>query len=121
MLHGRDPGTDELSASKKYTLSVRPALFALRTKTSVAYEAVCALREFADVRAVTSPFKSKHWANERERWLMRQMGFKRDEIQDVYGEIGLNYKGADAKLREVFGKDQVTMFELAGIVGKHLG
>ena len=28
---------------------------------------------------------------------------------------------ADAKLREVFGKDQITMFELAGIVGKHLG
>jgi DNA topoisomerase-3 len=27
---------------------------------------------------------------------------------------------ADAKLKPVFGKDQVTMFELAGIVGKHL-
>jgi DNA topoisomerase-3 len=27
---------------------------------------------------------------------------------------------ADAKLREVFGKDSVTMFELAGVVGKHL-
>jgi DNA topoisomerase-3 len=26
----------------------------------------------------------------------------------------------DAKLLAVFGKDQVTMFELAGIVGKHL-
>ncbi|RAR84366.1 DNA topoisomerase-3 [Paracidovorax anthurii] len=28
---------------------------------------------------------------------------------------------ADAKLREVFGKDSVGMFELAGILGKHLG
>ncbi len=28
---------------------------------------------------------------------------------------------ADAKLLAVFGKPQVTMFELAGIVGKHLG
>ena len=27
---------------------------------------------------------------------------------------------ADAKLLPVFGKPQVTMFELAGIVGKHL-
>ena len=27
---------------------------------------------------------------------------------------------ADAKLLAVFGKPQVTMFELAGIVGKHL-
>ena len=26
----------------------------------------------------------------------------------------------DKKLKEVFGKDQVTMFELAGILGKHL-
>ena len=27
---------------------------------------------------------------------------------------------ADAKLKPVFGKDQVNMFELAGIVGKHV-
>lgn len=27
---------------------------------------------------------------------------------------------ADAKLNKVFGKDEVTMFELTGILGKHL-
>jgi upstream activation factor subunit UAF30 len=27
---------------------------------------------------------------------------------------------ADAKLMKVFGKDEVTMFELTGILGKHL-
>ena len=27
---------------------------------------------------------------------------------------------ADAKLRAVFGKDEVTMFEMTGLVGKHL-
>lgn len=27
---------------------------------------------------------------------------------------------ADAKLRAVFGKDEVTMFELTGLLGKHL-
>lgn len=27
---------------------------------------------------------------------------------------------ADAKLKEVFGKDEVTMFELTGLIGKHL-
>ena len=27
---------------------------------------------------------------------------------------------ADGKLQAVFGKDQATMFELAGIIGKHL-
>jgi chromatin remodeling complex protein RSC6 len=27
---------------------------------------------------------------------------------------------ADAKLKTVFGKDEVTMFEMTGLVGKHL-
>lgn len=27
---------------------------------------------------------------------------------------------ADAKLKKVFGKDEVTMFELTGLLGKHL-
>lgn len=27
---------------------------------------------------------------------------------------------ADAKLKSVFGKDEVTMFEMTGLVGKHL-
>ncbi len=27
---------------------------------------------------------------------------------------------ADAKLKEVFGKEEVTMFELTGLLGKHL-
>ena len=27
---------------------------------------------------------------------------------------------ADARLQKVFGKPQVTMFELAGLIGKHL-
>lgn len=28
---------------------------------------------------------------------------------------------ADAKLKPVFGKDRVTMFEIAGLLGAHLG
>ena len=27
---------------------------------------------------------------------------------------------ADAKLKELFGKSQVSMFELAGLIGKHV-
>jgi DNA topoisomerase-3 len=38
-------------------------------------------------------------------------------LQDAADKRAIN---ADAKLRPVFGKDKVTMFELAGIVGKHL-
>jgi len=42
---------------------------------------------------------------------------KANGLQDAKDKRSIN---ADAKLRPVFGKDQVTMFELAGIVGKHL-
>jgi DNA topoisomerase-3 len=38
-------------------------------------------------------------------------------LQDAQNKRAIN---ADAKLMEVFGKPQATMFELAGIVGKHL-
>jgi DNA topoisomerase-3 len=38
-------------------------------------------------------------------------------LQDAKDKRSIN---ADAKLLAVFGKPQVTMFELAGIVGKHL-
>jgi DNA topoisomerase-3 len=42
---------------------------------------------------------------------------KVNQLQDATNKRAIN---ADAKLLAVFGKPQVTMFELAGIVGKHL-
>ena len=42
---------------------------------------------------------------------------KAEGLQDAANKRAIN---ADAKLLPVFGKAQVTMFELAGIVGKHL-
>ena len=42
---------------------------------------------------------------------------KAENLQDSANKRNIN---ADAKLLPVFGKPQVTMFELAGIVGKHL-
>ena len=42
---------------------------------------------------------------------------KANGLQDAEDKRSIN---ADAKLLAVFGKPQVTMFELAGIVGKHL-
>ncbi|MEJ8858393.1 DNA topoisomerase III [Variovorax robiniae] len=42
---------------------------------------------------------------------------KANGLQDATNKRAIN---ADSKLKPVFGKDQVTMFELAGIVGKHL-
>jgi DNA topoisomerase-3 len=43
---------------------------------------------------------------------------KANNLQDATNKRNIN---ADAKLLAVFGKPQVSMFELAGIVGKHLG
>ncbi len=43
---------------------------------------------------------------------------KANGLQDAQNKRAIN---ADAKLLPVFGKPQITMFELAGIVGKHLG
>ena len=42
---------------------------------------------------------------------------KANGLQDAKDKRSIN---ADAKLLPVFGKPQVTMFELAGVVGKHL-
>ena len=42
---------------------------------------------------------------------------KANNLQDSKDRRSIN---ADAKLRPIFGKDQVTMFEIAGIVGQHL-
>ena len=42
---------------------------------------------------------------------------KANNLQDAANKRAIN---ADAKLLAVFGKPQVTMFELAGIAGKHL-
>jgi len=42
---------------------------------------------------------------------------KANNLQDAQNRRNIN---ADAKLKPIFGKDQVTMFELTGLVGKHL-
>lgn len=42
---------------------------------------------------------------------------KANNLQDPKNKRNIN---ADAKLKPIFGKDQVTMFELAGLIGKHV-
>lgn len=42
---------------------------------------------------------------------------KKHKLQD---EVNKRLINADAKLKEVFGKAQVSMFEMAGLIGKHL-
>ena len=42
---------------------------------------------------------------------------KKHHLQDKNNKRNIN---ADDKLKAVFGKNQVTMFELASLIGKHL-
>ena len=42
---------------------------------------------------------------------------KKNKLQDAANKRMIN---ADAKLKEIFGKMQVSMFEMAGLIGKHL-
>jgi upstream activation factor subunit UAF30 len=42
---------------------------------------------------------------------------KKNNLQDKVNRRMVN---ADAKLREIFGKAQVSMFEMAGLIGKHV-
>ena len=42
---------------------------------------------------------------------------KANGLQDANNKRNIN---ADAKLKAVFGKPQVSMFEMAGLIGKHV-
>ena len=42
---------------------------------------------------------------------------KKNKLQDQANKRMVN---ADAKLKEIFGKPQVSMFEMAGLIGKHV-
>ena len=42
---------------------------------------------------------------------------KKNKLQDAVNKRMIN---ADAKLKDIFNKSQVSMFEMAGLIGKHL-
>ena len=42
---------------------------------------------------------------------------KKNKLQDQANKRMVN---ADAKLKDIFGKSQVSMFEMAGLIGKHV-
>lgn len=48
-----------------------------------AKEGVAALRKFADVWAVTSPFGGAHWMHERDQWCVERLGFHKDDVMHV--------------------------------------
>lgn len=51
-----------------------------------AFDAVEALRCFAEVHCVTAPYHTVTWVNERTQWLRTRFGFKHDEIHFTKGK-----------------------------------
>jgi len=75
--------------------------------------AVGNLKPSADLAAVIGTDKVARTEVVKKLWDY----IKAQGLQDPTNKRAIN---ADAKLKPVFGKDQITMFELAGLIGKHL-
>ena len=94
-----------------------PAKKAVAKKTAAAKTprkaAVGNLTPSADLAAVIGTDKVARTEVVKKLWDY----IKAQGLQDPTNKRAIN---ADAKLKPVFGKDQITMFELAGLIGKHL-
>ena len=94
-----------------------PAKKAAAKKTTAAKTprkaAVGNLTPSADLAAVIGTDKVARTEVVKKLWDY----IKAQGLQDPSNKRAIN---ADAKLKPVFGKDQITMFELAGLIGKHL-
>jgi DNA topoisomerase III len=94
-----------------------PAKKAAAKKTTAAKTprkaAVGNLTPSADLAAVIGTDKVARTEVVKKLWDY----IKAQGLQDPTNKRAIN---ADAKLKPVFGKDQITMFELAGLIGKHL-
>ncbi|MBU3721660.1 MAG: DNA topoisomerase III [Limnohabitans sp.] len=104
--------TDKAAAKTK-----APAKKAAAKKTAAAKTprkaAVGNLTPSADLAAVIGTDKVARTEVVKKLWDY----IKAQGLQDPTNKRAIN---ADAKLKPVFGKDQITMFELAGLIGKHL-
>ncbi len=103
-----------VSGTKPIQSKTRKATMnATATKEKAPRKPGTALKPSAELAAVIGPEPVARTEVIKKIWDY----IKANNLQDQQNKRAIN---ADAKLKPVFGKDQVTMFELAGIVGKHL-
>ncbi len=95
------------------TAAKAPAKKAAAAKPKAPRKAAAGLNPSAALAAVIGPEAVARTEVVKKLWDY----IKANGLQDAANKRAIN---ADAKLLPVFGKPQVTMFELAGIVGKHL-
>ena len=102
------------ASAKKIPAKKTPAKKAASAKTPRKTSTAAGLQPSAALAAVIGPEAVARTQVIKKLWDY----IKAHNLQDGANKRNIN---ADAKLLAVFGKPQVTMFELAGIVGKHLG
>ncbi len=119
-----DGGDAPPTAAKKATAKSAPAKKAAAAKKAPAAKKAAAPRKTASASAGAVPSAALAAVIGAEPVARPQVikklwdYIKANGLQDAKDKRAIN---ADAKLLPVFGKPQVSMFELAGIVGKHLG
>ncbi|WP_332814831.1 DNA topoisomerase III [Ramlibacter sp.] len=100
-------------AAKAPAAAGKPAARKAVAKTKAPRKAGPGLTPSPELAAVIGPEPLPRTEVIRKLWDY----IKAHGLQDAQNKRAIN---ADARLQAVFGKPQVTMFELAGIVGKHL-
>ena len=114
MSHAVPPaGTTGKAAAKTKAPAKKSAVKKTAAAKTPRKAAVGNLTPSADLAAVIGTDKVARTEVVKKLWDY----IKAQGLQDPTNKRAIN---ADAKLLAVFGKPQVTMFELAGIAGKHL-
>ena len=101
------------AAAKKKVVKKKAAAKKTAAAKTPRKAAVGNLTPSADLAAVIGTDKVARTEVVKKLWDY----IKAQGLQDPTNKRAIN---ADAKLKPVFGKDQITMFELAGLIGKHL-
>jgi DNA topoisomerase III len=114
----KTPAAKKSAAAKTPAAKKAAAKKALAAKKAAAPKAKAApragtLKPSADLAAVIGDGLYGRGEVTKKLWDY----IKAQNLQDAKDKRTIN---ADAKLKPVFGKDSVTMFEIAGLIGKHL-
>jgi DNA topoisomerase III len=100
-------------AAKKVTAKKAPAAKKVAAPKAKAAPRAGTLKPSADLAAVIGDGLYGRGEVTKKLWDY----IKAQNLQDAKDKRTIN---ADAKLKPIFGKDSVTMFEIAGLIGKHL-
>jgi len=107
------PAKNAAPAKKVTTAKAAPAKKAPAKKRTPNAAFMKALTPSAELAAVVGAAPLPRTEVVSKMWVY----IKKHGLQDSVNKRNIN---ADDKLKAVFGKAQVTMFELAGLIGKHL-